>query len=234
MITVASASKAFGAVVALDRVSLEIGAGERVAFVGSNGSGKTTLLRALLGLVRVEGRVTIDGVDVAREPEVALRSVAYVPQVAPPIESPVGEVLRAYAAIRKIRVEDVAARAARLGLDVETAKKKRFRDLSGGTKQKLLAAMALASGAPILACDEPTANLDEEARRAFFAEIAAWPARGIVILSSHRTSEIQDLVQRVVEMKDGRVASDGALPSESREARDVRETKPRLAVVRAS
>ena len=80
MITVAQVKKSFGPVVALEGVTFEILAGERVAFVGANGSGKTTLLRALLGLVRVEGRVTILGSDVAREPEVALRSVAYVPQ----------------------------------------------------------------------------------------------------------------------------------------------------------
>lgn len=67
MITVAQVTKRFGRVTALDGVTLTIGSGEHVAFVGANGSGKTTLLRALLGLVRVEGRVTIGGVDVARE-----------------------------------------------------------------------------------------------------------------------------------------------------------------------
>ena len=84
MITVAQVTKRFGRVTALDGVTLTIASGEQVAFVGANGSGKTTLLRALLGLVRVEGRVTIGGVDVAREPEIALRSVAYIPQIAPP------------------------------------------------------------------------------------------------------------------------------------------------------
>ena len=225
MITIVGVSKLFGPVLALDRVSLDIVAGERVAFVGSNGSGKTTLLRALLGLVRVEGRIAIGGVDVAREPEVALRSVAYVPQVAPPIEAPVGEVLRAHAALRGIPEEKTCERAARLGLDVAASRRKRFRDLSGGMKQKLLAAMALASGAPILACDEPTANLDEEARAAFFAELAAWPRRGIILLSSHRRAEIEKVVDRVVEFKDGRIESDGPI---------VVDGKPRLAVVRVS
>ncbi|MFO0742492.1 MAG: ATP-binding cassette domain-containing protein [Labilithrix sp.] len=68
MIEIRNVTKRFGRVTALDGVTLSIGAGEKLAFVGANGSGKTTLLRAVLGLVRVEGEVTIAGVDVARKP----------------------------------------------------------------------------------------------------------------------------------------------------------------------
>lgn len=208
MITIAQVKKSFGPVAALDGVTLEIGVGERVAFVGSNGSGKTTLLRALLGLVRVEGRVTILGSDVAREPEVALRSVAYVPQIAPPIDAPVGEVVRAHASLRAIREDATFARAERLGLDARASRAKRFRDLSGGMKQKLLAAMALATEAPILVCDEPTANLDEDAREAFFEELAERPKGSVVVMCSHRIEEVRLVVGRVIELKDGRVVRD--------------------------
>jgi ABC-2 type transport system ATP-binding protein len=208
MITVAGVKKAFGPVVALDGVTLEIRAGERVAFVGTNGSGKTTLLRALLGLVRVEGRVSILGADVAREPEVALRSVAYVPQIAPPIDAPLGEVVRAHASLRGIGEDATYARAERLGLDARGSRAKRFRDLSGGMKQKILAAMALATEAPILICDEPTANLDEEARDAFFAQLAERPKTDVVVMCSHRIDEVRRAVGRVIEMRDGRVARD--------------------------
>ena len=211
MITVAQVRKTFGPVVALDGVTFEILAGERVAFVGANGSGKTTLLRALLGLVRVEGRVTILGSDVAREPEVALRSVAYVPQIAPPIDAPVGEVVRAHATLRGIREDATYTRAERLGLDARASRSKRFRDLSGGMKQKLLAAMALATNAPILVCDEPTANLDEEAREAFFEQLAERPKGDVVIMCSHRIEEVRMVVGRVIELRDGRVARDASV-----------------------
>jgi ABC-2 type transport system ATP-binding protein len=211
MISVAHVRKKYGPVTALDGVSLSITKGERVAFVGANGSGKTTLLRALLGLVRVDGKVTILGADVAREPELALRSIAYIPQIAPPIDAPVSEVVRAHAALRGLEVRAVHERASRLGLDLDACSKKRFRELSGGMKQKLLAAMALAVEAAILVCDEPTANLDGEARMSFFEQLAERTSASVVVLCSHRIEEVRLLVDRIVEMKDGRIARDAPL-----------------------
>ncbi len=208
MITIADVTKRFGPVLALDRVSLTIDKGERVAFVGSNGSGKTTLLRALLGLIRVDGKVTIMGSDVALEPETALRTVAYIPQIAPPIEAPVAEVVRACAALRDKPEQAIWERAERLGLTQDRCRDKRFRDLSGGMKQKLLAAFALAAETPILVCDEPTANLDTAARAAFFEELATRPPSSIVVLCSHRVEEVRAIVERVVELGEGRLVRD--------------------------
>jgi len=209
MIHVNHVTKCFGPVVALDDVSLDICNGEHVAFVGSNGSGKTTLLRAILGLLRVDGRVTIAGVDVAKSPEIALRRVAYIPQIAPPIDAPVSEVVRAHASLRKIDASRTREAAGTLGLELDGVRGTRFRDLSGGMKQKLLAAMALAADPDVLVCDEPTANLDASARAAFFDEVKERFADRIVVLCSHRAEEVDRLVERVIEMRDGRIARDG-------------------------
>ncbi len=221
-IDVSRVSKSFGRVVALDDVSLRIDRGERVAFVGTNGSGKTTLLRAILGLIRADGRVTIDGTDVAASPEIALRNVAYIAQIAPPIDAPVGEVVRAHAALRGIPADATARRAERLQLDLDAVRRVRFRDLSGGMKQKLLAAMALATEASVLVCDEPTANLDATARSSFFAQVDERPRDSIVILCSHRIEEVRQLVDRVVELKDGRIARDASLAQVLAELRGFR------------
>lgn len=216
MIEVQHVGKRFGKLVALDNITLTITPGEHVGFVGTNGSGKTTLLRTILGLVRTSGRVLVDGIDVAKSPETALVRVAYIPQIAPPLEAPVSEVIRAYTTLRAIAPDAVTAAAKTLGLAVDRSA--RFKDLSGGTKQKLLAAMALATNAPILVCDEPTANLDSEARSAFFAAVSARPKTSIVLLCSHREEEIRRMVDRVIEMKDGQVISDRAVrkPDHSR------------------
>ena len=211
MIEISHVGKAFGRVVALRDVCLSIEAGERVAFVGSNGSGKTTLLRSMLGLLRVDGRVLIAGTDVAVSPEVALKSVAYMPQIAPPLEAPVREVVAALCRLRDTKPKAVVERALRLGLALDEVAKVRFRDLSGGTKQKLLGALALAAEAPILVCDEPTANLDAQARAAFFAELDARPKHHVTVLCSHRIDEVRQLVDRVVELREGRVERDATV-----------------------
>lgn len=210
-VVVSNVAKQFGKVAALRSVSLSIGAGERVALVGSNGSGKTTLMRSLLGIVRFDGAISIGGHDVQSDPVAALRNVAYVPQVAPPIDVPVRELVRAWSKLRAIDEDEVTVRAKALGLDISLERKKRFLDLSGGMKQKLLAAFALASSAPVLVCDEPTANLDPAARVSFFSQVAERPATSSVILCSHRLDEVRQLVGRVVELREGAVAHDGSV-----------------------
>ena len=207
-VAVERVSKRFGAICALDDVSLTIRPGERVAFVGANGSGKTTLMRAVMGLLDVQGRVLVGGLDVRAFPQRALRHLAYIPQVAPPLDAPAGELVRAAAGLRGISPARTAELGELLGVDLKRIAQTRLRDLSGGTKQKLLAAMALAAEPRILVCDEPTANLDAQAREAFFGLVARRPADAVLILCSHRTEEVRQLVDRVVELGDGRVVRD--------------------------
>lgn len=216
MIQVEAVSKSFGPLRVLSQVSLEVRRGERVALVGANGSGKTTLLRAILGLVRVEGRVLIDGVDVSRSPELALAKVAYMPQVAPPLEAPVREVVRLLAALRGVDVALIGERAQELGLSLDEVAERRLRDLSGGMKQKLLAAIALGSAADFLICDEPTANLDAAARETFFAQLDQGRERRALLLCSHRTEDVSRLVDRVIELEEGRIVSDARIAGDAR------------------
>jgi ABC-2 type transport system ATP-binding protein len=228
MIRVREVSKRFGKVTALDRVSLRIEPGERVAIVGTNGSGKTTLLRAIVGLVAVEGSIEIDGIDVARAPERALAKLAYAPQIAPPLEAPVDELVRLHGSLRGMERKEIALRADRLGLDLAGIARSRFRDLSGGMKQKLLAALALAAAAPVLVCDEPTANLDAQARASFFAQIEERSPEAILILCSHRVDEVRHLVDRVIELRDGKVVRDAPIAELLGEIRSTRiEVKTR-------
>jgi ABC-type multidrug transport system ATPase subunit len=91
----------------------------------------------------------------------------------------------------------------------------RFRDLSGGMRQKLLAAMALAAEPAILVCDEPTANLDAAARSAFLAQLDRRPSDSILIVCSHHEEDVRPLVDRIIELRDGAVVSDASLEAVS-------------------
>lgn len=199
-------TKRYGKVVALDGVGLDVPAGARVALLGANGSGKTTLTRVVMGLVRHDGEVRLGGAP--RTPALAAR-ISYVPQISPPWSAPVGEVIAAVAALRGIPAVRVAALAAQLELRVDAVAHRPFRSLSGGNRQKLLIALALAAAPSLAILDEPTASLDAAARQRFFELAADRMERATVVLCSHRLDELRTLVDHVVLLADGRVAWQG-------------------------
>ncbi len=213
MIELHDVTKVYGNRAALAGVSLRVRPGERAALVGPNGSGKTTLMRAALGLLTAGGRVRVGGHDPWADHRAAMVNVAYVPQRAPALDAPVGDLVRAWAELRMRPAEALRLEALAFGLPVDEVERVPFRALSGGMQQKLLASMALASQANIFFFDEPTANLDPAARGVFLSRLAGRDPQPTLLLSSHRLDELQALVDRVVVLADGRVRFDDALPA---------------------
>jgi ABC-2 type transport system ATP-binding protein len=201
-------TKRFARSTALDNVDLVIPRGARVALLGPNGSGKTTLTRAIMGLVRFEGEIRIDGHVLTNRMAVASR-LAYVPQVAPLMAASVGDVIRTVCDLRCARPAVIAAIANDFGLDVAAVRTRPLRNLSGGMRQKLLLALALATPAELVVLDEPTASLDPRARARFLERFAALEPTTTVILCSHRLDELRTLVDHVVALTEGRVVHDG-------------------------
>ncbi len=103
------------------------------------------------------------------------------------------------------RIVDVAAR---LGLDVNRHRHQPFERLSGGQKQKLLIAAALGRDSDILILDEPAANLDPAARAIFYELLAERRHQAVMLISSHRLDEVATLVNRVIELDQGRIVLD--------------------------
>ena len=207
MIRIEGLRKRFGAVTVVDGIDLAIPAGQRVALVGSNGAGKTTLIRCLLGEYTHEGKVTIGGRSPRTSRAEVLARIAFVPQLPPPLRMPVGELIRYVASVTAADAVHVEQIGARLGLEVEPLRTRAFVKLSGGQKQKLLVALALARPADVFILDEPAANLDPAARAALF-ELMAERRDAAMIISSHRLDEIAGLVNRVIEIDRGKVVLD--------------------------
>ncbi len=202
-------AKHFGRVAALRDVSLRLPTGSRTALIGPNGSGKSTLVRVLMGALTANGEVRCDGVLVGEDRTKLAPRIAYVPQIAPRFAAPVRDVVWAIAKLRGHSVAPIETVAMQLGVDVRALAKRPFRALSGGQRQKVLAAMALASGAELLVLDEPTASMDPKSRGAFFHLVEQLPTATTVLLCSHRLDEIRRLVDHVVVLADGEVAWDG-------------------------
>lgn len=202
-------SKCFGSVVALQDVSFAIPSGLRVALIGPNGSGKSTLNRVLLGLLSFEGSVRLDGASPLDEKARVARRVAYVPQVPPNLAVPVGELVAALAALRGTPGTAVHKLAGELGLDLDAVTRRPFRALSGGMKQKVLIALALAAEASLLVLDEPTGSLDAHSRERFFSLFERLVPDATVVLCSHRLEEVRQLVEHVMLLEEGRLLYDG-------------------------
>jgi ABC-type multidrug transport system ATPase subunit len=189
--------------VALHGINVTIEPGARVALVGPNGSGKSTLLRAMLGLVACDGELLVDGKPLAMERARREARLAYVPQTAPAIAATVRELTSAVARVRGVGFDVIAERAARLDLDLAAVARSSFRELSGGMKQRVLIALALAAPVELLLMDEPTASLDAAARLRFFELCGEIAGDTTVLLCSHRLDEIRSLTDRVLALRDG-------------------------------
>ena len=204
-------SKHYGRVTALADLDLDLAPGEVMGYLGPNGAGKTTTIRLLLGFIRpTAGRAEIFGTDCQRNPDITHRRVAFVPAEASLWPSLTGaETLhllgRLHGQADSSYRDELIAR-----FDLDPSKK--VRAYSRGNRQKVLLIGALMTRAELLVLDEPTSGLDPLMEVAFRHCVTEARERGqAVFLSSHVLSEVEALCDRVVILRDGRVAESGTL-----------------------
>jgi ABC-type multidrug transport system ATPase subunit len=202
--------KNFGRVEALSAVSASAPSGARLALIGPNGSGKSTLLRAILGLVAVRGKLAVGGFDPLGERHKLARRMVYVPQIAPRLAIPVRECVRVLSAVRGASVARTMEVASELDLDLRAVERRQVRELSGGMRQKLLVAVALAAPAEFVVLDEPTASLDASPRQRFYRLLDAHTRGATVVLCSHRLEEVRQVTSSVWALSEGRLHFNGS------------------------
>lgn len=187
-------TRRFGAFVAVDDVSMDVGTGEVFGFLGSNGAGKSTTIRMLCGLLRPSsGRAVVGGVDVGRDPEGVKRRIGYMSQRFSLYEPlTVDQNIAFYAGLYGVTGDRLAARRAFVlemaglrGREAQLA-----RTLAGGWRQRLALGCALLHEPPILFLDEPTGGVDPEARREFWRLIRSLASQGTTVLvTTHHLEE---------------------------------------------
>ena len=206
MIIASNVSKRFGKLKALDNVSVTCNKGECIALIGPNGSGKTTLIKAMLGMVICDsGFITFNGKNIFHDWQYRA-NIGYMPQVGRyPDNMSIGQVLGMMKDIRGNNVK---------GFDEDLVKEfglnellnKRMRTLSGGTRQKVSAALSFLFNAEVLILDEPTAGLDPVSSEILKEKIIAEKKKGkLVLVTSHVLSELDDLVTQVIYMQEGEI-----------------------------
>ena len=200
-------TKSYGPVRAVDGVDLDIVSGETVALLGPNGAGKSTTIDILLGLTRPDaGELTVFGRPPAEATAAGLVG-AMLQSGGLLTEVTVREQLELAASLypRSMPVDEVLARA---GL-TELARR-RTTKLSGGQAQRVRFALALVPDPELLVLDEPTAAMDVQTRRGFWASMRELTASGrTVLFATHYLEEADQYADRVVLLARGRVVADG-------------------------
>lgn len=205
MITIHHLNKSYDRLHVLQDVDLELPAGECVAFVGPNGCGKTTLMKCILGLVTPEsGEVMVNGMNVQDNP--ASRSmIGFMPQKSSfPQNMTVGQTVETILRVRAYQGQTDMELYEKYA--IPSISDKRTYALSGGTSQKVSAALTFLFNPEILILDEPMAGLDPLSAETFKAKIRKEKEKGrLIFITSHILSELEDLASHIVFMEEGRI-----------------------------
>ncbi len=209
MIKVTNLTKKFGSHISLDNVNIEFEKNNYIALMGPNGAGKTTLIRSILGYYHPnEGQVLINGLDPIKQRIEVLNDISFVPQLPPPIKLSLNELMQYIVASSQVDKELIMYYANEMKLDIKANLNKSFFKLSGGMKQKMLIAISLAKKSNIIIYDEPTANLDPDARDDFYRLLKQNEDDKILLFVTHRLDEVKEIVNRQIYMDLGKIISD--------------------------
>jgi ABC-2 type transport system ATP-binding protein len=209
-------TKRYGATVAVDRIDIEVNAGEIVGILGPNGSGKTTTILMLLGLTEpTSGRALVAGFDPLREPLEVKRRTGYLPDQIGFYDGLSARDNLAYtgrlAGLSRSDIDErFTAAINRVGLgDVGLARVATF---SQGMRQRLGLAEILMKRPSVAILDEPTTALDPHSTQEFLDMIRALKSDGTaVLLSSHHLDQVQSVCDRVALFNRGRIVLAGSV-----------------------
>jgi ABC-2 type transport system ATP-binding protein len=217
-IEIGDLTKVYGKIVALNGVSLEVGAGEILGLLGPNGAGKSTLMKIVVGILRpTSGYVRVGGSDIVKEPEAAKRNVGYLP------ENPslytgltVNEFLRFLGKIKDVPddlLQDKISDAL-MTFSLEEKTDAMLGTLSKGMKQKVALIAATLHDPKVLVLDEPLTALDPKSQVFVNSWIAAQGKKGTtVLLSTHNLEIAQDHATRIAIIDKGNIIALGAIES---------------------
>jgi ABC-2 type transport system ATP-binding protein len=213
MIRVENLVKAFGAKLAVNDVSFDVGRGEVLGFLGPNGAGKSTTMRMITGFIPpTAGRITIGGHDMLDDPLPAKRLIGYLPENAPGYaDMTVNGFLNFAAELRGLQGD---ARKRALGRAIElcflqNVVHQTIDTLSKGYKHRTGLAQALIHDPDVLIMDEPTDGLDPNQKHEVRGLIKHMGEKKAIIFSTHILEEVEAACSRVIIIDRGRIVANG-------------------------
>ncbi|TDJ25722.1 MAG: ABC transporter ATP-binding protein [Gammaproteobacteria bacterium] len=223
MIKVEKLTRSYGDFLAVDAVDFSIDVGQVVGLLGHNGAGKTTIMKMLSGFLEPSaGRILVDGLDVADQPEAVQAMLGYLPENVPLYpEMTVVDYLEYAAELRGVANAQRAdaVRYAVASTDLGDKAFSRIDTLSRGYRQRVGVAQALLHKPSLLILDEPTSGLDPGQTQHMRDLIRSLADRATVILSTHIMQEVSAICDRVMILRDGRLVLDEELATLQRSQR---------------
>jgi ABC-2 type transport system ATP-binding protein len=216
MLTLSSVTKRFGAITALDQVSLEIAPGECFGLLGPNGAGKSTLMSLVAGLrVPDAGTITLDGATLSPANVAARVAIGLVPQTLALYDDLSAEQnLRIFGGLYGLRGAELRARVDEGLVSVQLADRRHdpVKTFSGGMQRRLNLVAALLHRPKLLLCDEPTVGVDPQSRNAIFDFLEARTREGLTLIySTHYMEEATRLCSRIGIIDHGKILALGTL-----------------------
>lgn len=206
MIRIENLKKKFKKLQVLDDINALFAEGQVVSLIGPNGSGKTTLIKTLLGLVKPDsGKIFTNMQPIGNDPAYR-EQIGYMPQIGRyPDNMKVGQL---FTMMKDIRMKEEAALDTDLLVKFNLASifDKAMRTLSGGTRQKVSAALAFYFSPAILILDEPTAGLDPLSSEILKCKIMQEKQKNkLILITSHILSDLDDLTTHVMYLQEGKM-----------------------------
>jgi Cu-processing system ATP-binding protein len=205
MMTIENLRKNYGKLPVLKEVTVQFEAGRVISIIGPNGSGKTTMIKCILGMVLPDGGdIKINSQSVLHQH--AYRSqIGYMPQIGRYPENM--KIRQIISMIKDIRKDAKEIDEELIGLyGLEEMYDKRMGSLSGGTKQKVSAALSFLFNPKILILDEPTAGLDPVSSEILKAKILKEKKKGkLILITSHIMSEVEEVADEIMCLMDGQL-----------------------------
>jgi ABC-type multidrug transport system ATPase subunit len=200
-----------GPVTALQGVNLDVARG-MFGLLGPNGAGKSTLMKIVAGLLEpTSGEVVLDGMDVVHDPQTVRRHLGYLPQDFGFYPHLTGESMLLF--LLKLKGVDAPGGQKKLAnelldrVNLAFAAKRKVKGYSGGMRQRLGIAQAIAGDPKLIIVDEPTAGLDPEERHRFYRLLAELAQERTVLLSTHIVEDVATLCPRFAVIRDGKLVA---------------------------
>ncbi|HWR31982.1 MAG TPA: ABC transporter ATP-binding protein [Chitinophagaceae bacterium] len=206
MIRIEHISKRFKKLQALNDITVEFGKGQVVSLIGPNGSGKTTLIKCILEMVRPDkGKIFVDNTPINGIPSYREKT-GYMPQIGRyPDNMKVGHLFKMLMNIRNTN-ETSTDNFLVEQFELKKIFEKPMRTLSGGTRQKVSAAVAFLFDPPILILDEPTAGLDPLASEILKEKILTEKKKEkLILITSHILSDLDEITTHIMYMQEGKM-----------------------------